>query len=187
MAVCENCGKKPMFGNTRSFSMRHSRRQFKPNIQRVHVMENGNTSEVPVRQVHQDTRKSLVSSSTDSITLECRFRPAFLFPAPGAAPRIAALHRLCWSLKMALPTTSIVRARLDHLPDCFGIDPAIDRDVDCRAPIMSRSARIFGSVSGRNSCPPKPGLTVMTSTASSRGRISLRNEAGVCGLIATPA
>lgn len=41
MAVCENCGKKPMFGNTRSFSMRHSRRQFKPNIQRVHVMVNG--------------------------------------------------------------------------------------------------------------------------------------------------
>ena len=41
MAVCESCGKKPMFGNTRSFSMRHSRRQFKPNIQRVHVMENG--------------------------------------------------------------------------------------------------------------------------------------------------
>lgn len=30
-----------MFGNTRSFSMRHSRRQFKPNIQPVHVMENG--------------------------------------------------------------------------------------------------------------------------------------------------
>ncbi|MCC6802760.1 MAG: 50S ribosomal protein L28 [Anaerolineae bacterium] len=41
MAVCEHCGKKPMFGNTRSFSMRHSRRQFKPNIQPVHMMENG--------------------------------------------------------------------------------------------------------------------------------------------------
>lgn len=41
MAVCDNCGKKPMFGNTRSFSMRHSRRQFKPNIQPVTVMENG--------------------------------------------------------------------------------------------------------------------------------------------------
>jgi large subunit ribosomal protein L28 len=39
--VCENCGKKPMFGNTRSFSMRHSRRKFNPNIQSVHVMENG--------------------------------------------------------------------------------------------------------------------------------------------------
>ena len=41
MAVCEMCGKKPQFGNSRSFSMRHTRRQFKPNIQRVHVMENG--------------------------------------------------------------------------------------------------------------------------------------------------
>ena len=41
MAKCENCGKKPMFGNARSFSMRATRRQFKPNIQRVRVMENG--------------------------------------------------------------------------------------------------------------------------------------------------
>lgn len=41
MAVCESCGKKPQFGNTRSFSLRHSRRQFKPNIQVVHVMQNG--------------------------------------------------------------------------------------------------------------------------------------------------
>ncbi len=41
MAVCDMCGKKPMFGNNRSFSMRATRRQFKPNIQRVHVMENG--------------------------------------------------------------------------------------------------------------------------------------------------
>jgi len=41
MAVCERCGKKPLFGNTRSFSMRASRRKFLPNIQRVRVMENG--------------------------------------------------------------------------------------------------------------------------------------------------
>ncbi len=41
MAVCEMCGKKPMFGNNRSFSMRATRRMFKPNIQRIHVMENG--------------------------------------------------------------------------------------------------------------------------------------------------
>ncbi len=41
MAVCEMCGKKPMFGNNRSFSMRATRRMFKPNIQRVHVMEDG--------------------------------------------------------------------------------------------------------------------------------------------------
>ncbi len=37
MAKCENCGKKPMFGNSRSFSMRATRREFKPNIQRVRV------------------------------------------------------------------------------------------------------------------------------------------------------
>ena len=41
MAVCEMCGKKPMFGNSRSFSMRATRRKFYPNVQRVHVMENG--------------------------------------------------------------------------------------------------------------------------------------------------
>jgi len=43
MAKCENCGKKPMFGNARSFSMRATRRKFNPNIQRVRVMENGKT------------------------------------------------------------------------------------------------------------------------------------------------
>jgi large subunit ribosomal protein L28 len=41
MAVCQNCGKKPMFGNHRSFSMRATRRKFLPNIQTVKVMENG--------------------------------------------------------------------------------------------------------------------------------------------------
>ena len=43
MAKCDNCGKTPMFGNARSFSMRATRRMFKPNIQRVRVMENGKT------------------------------------------------------------------------------------------------------------------------------------------------
>lgn len=41
MAVCEHCGKKPMFGNQRSFSMRATRRKFLPNIQRVKVFEAG--------------------------------------------------------------------------------------------------------------------------------------------------
>ncbi|MDZ4763740.1 MAG: 50S ribosomal protein L28 [Chloroflexota bacterium] len=41
MAICEHCGKKPMFGNARSFSMRATRRKFLPNIQRAHVMEKG--------------------------------------------------------------------------------------------------------------------------------------------------
>jgi large subunit ribosomal protein L28 len=37
MAKCEICGKKPMFGNTRSHSMKATRRQFKPNLQRIRV------------------------------------------------------------------------------------------------------------------------------------------------------
>ncbi|MDK3161771.1 50S ribosomal protein L28 [Anaerolineae bacterium CFX9] len=41
MAVCASCGKKPMFGNQRSFSMRATRRKFLPNIQRVRVFESG--------------------------------------------------------------------------------------------------------------------------------------------------
>ncbi|NLX09771.1 MAG: 50S ribosomal protein L28 [Chloroflexi bacterium] len=41
MAKCEVCGKTPMFGHNVSHSNRKTRRQFKPNIQRVKVMENG--------------------------------------------------------------------------------------------------------------------------------------------------
>lgn len=40
MAICENCGKKPQFGQSRSFSMKATKRQFKPNIQKVKVMAN---------------------------------------------------------------------------------------------------------------------------------------------------
>lgn len=39
MAMCDNCGKKPEFGNQRSFSMRATRRKFSPNIQAVTVRE----------------------------------------------------------------------------------------------------------------------------------------------------
>lgn len=41
MAICEKCGKKPMFGNQRSHSMKATRRKFKPNLQTVSVMEKG--------------------------------------------------------------------------------------------------------------------------------------------------
>lgn len=41
MAKCDYCGKKPMFGNSRSHSMKATKRQFKPNIQRVKVQEKG--------------------------------------------------------------------------------------------------------------------------------------------------
>jgi len=41
MAKCEVCGKGPQFGHNVSHSNRRTKRQFKPNIQRVSVMENG--------------------------------------------------------------------------------------------------------------------------------------------------
>lgn len=41
MAKCDKCGKTTTFGNNRSFSMRATRRKFRPNLQRVSIMENG--------------------------------------------------------------------------------------------------------------------------------------------------
>ena len=41
MAKCENCGKKTTFGQSRSFSMKATKRQFKPNLQKIKVMEDG--------------------------------------------------------------------------------------------------------------------------------------------------
>ncbi|MDF1520249.1 MAG: 50S ribosomal protein L28 [Brevefilum sp.] len=41
MAICEKCGKKTTFGQSRSHSMRATKRQFKPNLQKVTVFENG--------------------------------------------------------------------------------------------------------------------------------------------------
>lgn len=40
MARCDNCGKTTSFGHNRSFSMRATRRTFRPNLQRVRVLEN---------------------------------------------------------------------------------------------------------------------------------------------------
>lgn len=41
MAKCEYCGKTTTFGQSRSFSMKATKRAFKPNLQRVKVMEQG--------------------------------------------------------------------------------------------------------------------------------------------------
>jgi large subunit ribosomal protein L28 len=41
MAVCEICGKKPMFGHNVSFSERRTRRQFKVNLQKTKVLRDG--------------------------------------------------------------------------------------------------------------------------------------------------
>ncbi len=41
MAKCQVCGKGPQFGNSVSHSMRHTKRTWKVNTQRVTVVENG--------------------------------------------------------------------------------------------------------------------------------------------------
>jgi large subunit ribosomal protein L28 len=41
MAKCANCGKTTTFGHNRSFSMRATQRTFRPNLQRVTVLEGG--------------------------------------------------------------------------------------------------------------------------------------------------
>jgi large subunit ribosomal protein L28 len=46
MAKCENCGKKTVFGHNRSFSLRATNRTFRPNLQKVLLMEKG-------RKVHK--------------------------------------------------------------------------------------------------------------------------------------
>jgi large subunit ribosomal protein L28 len=46
MAKCDICGKKPLFGQSRSHSMKATKRQFKPNLQRVTVLVDGR----PVRK-----------------------------------------------------------------------------------------------------------------------------------------
>ena len=51
MAKCEMCGKSPQFGHNVSHSKRATKRQFKPNIQRVRVEINGQ-----MRRVHLCTR-----------------------------------------------------------------------------------------------------------------------------------
>lgn len=38
MAVCQICGKKPMTGHNVSFSMRHTKRQFKPNLHKTKIL-----------------------------------------------------------------------------------------------------------------------------------------------------
>jgi large subunit ribosomal protein L28 len=41
MAKCEICGKKPLTGHNVSHSMRHTKRQWKPNIQKVTIVKDG--------------------------------------------------------------------------------------------------------------------------------------------------
>lgn len=41
MAKCAHCGKATTFGHNRSFSMRATNRAFRPNLQKVTVLEKG--------------------------------------------------------------------------------------------------------------------------------------------------
>ena len=48
MAKCEICGKTPQFGHNVSHSMRHTKRQFKVNVQKTTIIENGKARKVKV-------------------------------------------------------------------------------------------------------------------------------------------
>lgn len=41
MAKCDNCGKAPVFGNNVSHAKNRTPRLFRPNLQKVSILENG--------------------------------------------------------------------------------------------------------------------------------------------------
>jgi large subunit ribosomal protein L28 len=48
MAKCEICGKTPQFGHSVSHSMRHTKRQFRVNVQKTTILENGKLRKIKV-------------------------------------------------------------------------------------------------------------------------------------------
>lgn len=48
MAKCKICGKGPQFGHNVSHSMRHTKRQFKPNIQKKTVFVQGKKRRISI-------------------------------------------------------------------------------------------------------------------------------------------
>jgi large subunit ribosomal protein L28 len=48
MAKCEICGKTPQFGHSVSHSMRHTKRQFKVNVQKTTIIEEGKVRKIKV-------------------------------------------------------------------------------------------------------------------------------------------
>lgn len=46
--VCHVCGKGPRFGNNVSHANNRTRRRWNPNLQRVHIIENGERKRVRV-------------------------------------------------------------------------------------------------------------------------------------------
>jgi hypothetical protein len=69
------------------------------------------------------------------------------------------------------------------------VDPAVDLEPQLRpcARIASRASVIFGTHSSMNDWPPNPASTVITSTRSNSGRISMYGASAVLGLSARPA
>jgi large subunit ribosomal protein L28 len=48
MAKCEICGKTPQSGHNVSHSMRHTKRQFKANIQKATIVQEGKIRKVKI-------------------------------------------------------------------------------------------------------------------------------------------
>jgi large subunit ribosomal protein L28 len=48
MAKCEICGKTPQFGHSLSHSMRHTKRQFRVNVQTTSIFEKGKVRKIKV-------------------------------------------------------------------------------------------------------------------------------------------
>lgn len=46
MAKCEVCGKVPMSGYNVSHSMRHTKRKWKPNVQKVSIFKDGKLEKI---------------------------------------------------------------------------------------------------------------------------------------------
>ena len=67
------------------------------------------------------------------------------------------------------------------------VDAPVDFDVNLACPDHRFTRTIFSIMAGMNAWPPKPGLTVITRTRSSRSSTYSIALSGVPGLIATPA
>jgi len=48
MAKCEICGKTPQFGHNVSHSMRHTKRQFKVNVQKTTIVDKGKVRRIKI-------------------------------------------------------------------------------------------------------------------------------------------
>jgi len=82
-----------------------------------------------------------------------------------------------------------IGTRRGNTTDIVGLDAAIDFDLDLEAALFDALAQrvILARVAGMKLWPPKPGLTLISSTRSRSSRMTSRVVTGVAGLIDTPA